>query len=78
MMKIDETRCRLMYLVPPTAFYPQPEPYFYIVKFTLRPKVMSAVVELDFEDPEVDVDILLEVVKESFRQWETEILHDFI
>ncbi|CAK9079955.1 N'-adenosyl(rRNA) dimethyltransferase), partial [Durusdinium trenchii] len=57
-------RLRQLYLVPPTAFYPQP-------------KVVSAVVELDFDHPttEVDVGVLLDVVKESFRQRKRALRH---
>eukprot|EP00438_Fugacium_kawagutii_P004858 Skav221079 [mRNA] locus=scaffold3118:484374:484757:- [translate_table: standard] len=56
---------RQLYLVPPTAFYPQP-------------KVVSSVVELDFLPSEasgVNVETLLEVVKESFRQRKRALKH---
>ncbi|CAJ1372819.1 unnamed protein product [Effrenium voratum] len=60
------TRPRQLYLVPATAFYPQP-------------KVTSAMVELDFlaeeEMPEVDSAMLLEVVKECFRQRKRALRH---
>lgn len=60
------TKVRQLYLVPPTAFYPQP-------------KVISSVVELDFLDASkasaVHVETLLEVCKESFRQRKRVLKH---
>lgn len=60
------TKVRQLYLVPPTAFYPQP-------------KVISSVVELDFLDASkasaVNVETLLEVCKESFRQRKRVLKH---
>ena len=60
------TKVRQLYLVPPTAFYPQP-------------KAISSVVELDFLDASkasaVNVETLLEVCKESFRQRKRVLKH---
>ena len=60
------TKVRQLYLVPPTAFYPQP-------------KVISSVVELDFLDASklsaVNVETLLGVCKESFRQRKRALKH---